>query len=331
MKRERIGLIMALVGALCTFSCSESESESRDAGLDSHVSSDADADGDVDADSGADADTDSDTDTDNDADADADASCLQPEPVRDCDGGWCTIAAGCFQMGCVPQDTDCMYAWEIPRHAVNVLAFEMMQTEVTNEMYAAFLNDHGNDCGGYECVGNAVQLSESGGVWNVDPGYELYPVSDVTWYGAKAFCELFEKNVRLPSEAEWEYAARAGTKTIYSCGDDKSCLDDIAWYGDNSDGHSHPVAEKEANDFGLYDMLGNVWEWNQDCWHPDYTGAPDDGSAWEDDNCYHSSHIMRGGSWYSDNIQGLVDWRASVRGHMRPDKNVSYVGFRCVR
>ena len=95
-------------------------------------------------------------------------------------------------MGCVgdPPDSNCNDN-EKPRHNVNVPAFDMMQTEVTNEMYAAFLNDHGNVCDGEECVdadNPDLQLSESGGVWSVDTGKELYPIMEVTWYGAKAFC-----------------------------------------------------------------------------------------------------------------------------------------------
>ena len=100
---------------------------------------------------------------------------------------------------------------------------------------------------------------------------------------------------RLPSEAEWEYAARAGTQTVYSFGSDANQLGQYAWYADNNyDNWFRPVGGKQPNAFGLYDMHGNVEEWVQDCGILNYTGAPTDGSAWVTGNC--ASRIMRGGN-----------------------------------
>ncbi len=99
----------------------------------------------------------------------------------------------------------------------------------------------------------------------------------------------------MPTEAEWEYAARAGTQTRYSFGDDERKLGEYAWYYENSGDRAQPVGTRQPNPWGLYDMHGNVWEWVQDCWHENYSGAPTDGSAWEADNC--QQRVLRGGSF----------------------------------
>jgi formylglycine-generating enzyme required for sulfatase activity len=124
------------------------------------------------------------------------------------------------------------------------------------------------------------------------------PVGNVSWSDAQQFIgKLNEMNdgfvYRLPSEAEWEYACRAGTT-----GDDVGNLASMAWYNDNSGGQAHPVGQKRANAFGLYDMHGNVWEWCVDTWHKDYNGAPADGSAWTTGGDI-NLRALRGGSWLS--------------------------------
>ena len=238
---------------------------------------------------------------------------------------WVSIPGGSFEMGCSPNDDQCDDDEE-PRHSVNVPGFKMTKYEVTNAQYAAFLNDRGNNnCSDYPCVDaedEDLRLSESGGSWSATGGYENHPVVEVKWYGAKAFCEA--TGGRLPSEAEWEYAARAGTTTKYYCGDDYSCLDDIAcWYKSDT----CPVGQYDPNDFGLYDMLGGVWEWVEDCYHGDYDGAPSDGSVWQDEQCS-SFRVLRGGSW-----SGSLDWvlRSSYRFNYIPDHTYGSHGFRCSR
>jgi len=219
----------------------------------------------------------------------------------DVDGNltWVPIPAGTYQMGCVPQDTNC-YDIEKPRHDVTVSAFEMTATEITQNQYFTVTGErpsYFSTCGG-DC-----------------------PVEQVDWNEAEAFCEAM--GGRLPSEAEWEYAARAETTTIYYYGDDSICLYDISWGGHNSGDTTHVVGRKTANAFGLYDMLGNVWEWNADCWHGDFNGAPSTGDVWAEGDC--SYRVVRGGSWDD------FDLRSSSRYWVFPSSRYYASGFRCVR
>lgn len=125
------------------------------------------------------------------------------------------------------------------------------------------------------------------------------PVEMVNFDDVQIFIEKLNartgQNYRLPSEAEWEYAARAGSNTAYSFGGDTGQLGQYAWFEGNSGGETHPVGQLKPNGFGLYDMHGNVWEWTGDCWHDDYNGAPPDGSAWMAGDC--QKHVLRGGAW----------------------------------
>ncbi len=148
-----------------------------------------------------------------------------------------------------------------------------------------------------------------------------YPVENVRWLEARAFLRKLNtasgKSFRLPSEAEWEYAARSGANS----GD---AIDDSAWYLANSDNSTHPVGQKKANALGLYDMRGNVWEWVQDCWNEDMHAAPTDGSAWLQGQC--GQRVLRGGSWYDD--QSMLSNKARVYNASDSADNNS--GFRIV-
>ena len=139
------------------------------------------------------------------------------------------------------------------------------------------------------------------------------PVERVSWNDAQEFCrkasEVTGKQVRLPSEIEWEYAARAGTTTTYFFGNDAQDLDKYAWYDKNSNQQTHPVGTKEPNPWGLYDMLGNVWEWCADNWHDQL-----------EDN------VARGGSWYYDSRY----CRYASRNPYARDARNYHLGFRVV-
>ena len=132
--------------------------------------------------------------------------------------------------------------------------------------------------------------------------------------------------LRLPSEAEWEYACRAGSRTRYYTGDTEDDLRRAGWYAENSDSKLHPVGEKEPNAFGLYDMHGNVWEWVEDDWHDNYDTAPNDGRAWIDEP-RGAARVVRGGGW----INVALSCRASYRADDAPGARGSALGFRLAR
>ncbi|WP_410508705.1 formylglycine-generating enzyme family protein [Methanosarcina hadiensis] len=156
------------------------------------------------------------------------------------------------------------------------------------------------------------------------------PVEMVSWEEIQEFIHKLNAmentdKYRLPSEAEWEYACRAGTQSRHFFGDDELKLGDYAWYVMNAGRKTHPVAGKKPNPWGLYDMHGNVWELVQDSWHAGYNGSPSDGSAWEGGNS--SNRVSRGGSWYCDS-----DFcRSAARFSREPDKRLANLGFRLVK
>ena len=156
------------------------------------------------------------------------------------------------------------------------------------------------------------------------------PVEQVPWNDVQEFIKkLNEKEgtdkYRLPSEAEWEYACRAGTTTRYSFGDDESKLGDYAWYRNNSGDNTHPVGQKKPNPWGLYDLHGNVWEWVQDRWDYSYDGTPTDGSARESGDG--ALRVIRGGGWYDY----ARICRSANRDHDDPRARGNCLGFRVLQ
>lgn len=156
------------------------------------------------------------------------------------------------------------------------------------------------------------------------------PVEQVSWYDAVKFCEKLSQQigekVRLPSETEWEYACRAGTRTEYYFGDNANDFKDYGWYSKNSGSKPHPVGEKRPNGWGLYDMHGNVREWCGDNWIRDVKQLPKDGRAFIDKNDNRFFHSLRGGSWY--NIDIIC--RSATRGRNHAVGRYDAVGFRVV-
>jgi len=185
---------------------------------------------------------------------------------------------------------------ERPVHEVELDSFAIGRYSVTFAEYDAFC----------EATGRKKPNDQG---W----GKERRPVINVSWQDAAAYCKWLSKETgqayRLPTEAEWEYACRAGTETMWCFGDDEERLGDYAWYDKNSGGGTHPVGEKKANAWGLYDMHGNVWEWCQD-----------EVNSGED-------RVLRGGSWFYE----ARNCRSAYRSRGRPGSRDGGLGFRCVR
>ena len=248
------------------------------------------------------------------------------------------VKGGSFTMGCTAEQGEDCDDDEKPAHQVRVADFEIGVTEVTNEQYAAFLNEKGNQKeggvewinleGSYQTEKCRIQ-SSNGRVFTVESGYEKHPVIYVSWYGVKAYCAWLSTKgsgkFRLPTEAEWEFAARGGNKTKGTKYAGSNNLDEVGWYTENTKGTgTRQVAGKIANELGLFDMSGNVWEWCEDDWHDNYEKAPDDGRAWVDSGGRGSSRVLRGGSW----IYGARNCRVSIRGIDSPGGRGNLVGFR---
>jgi len=212
------------------------------------------------------------------------------------------IPAGSFRMGYEKDEGD-----HRPVHEVKIpKPFYMGKYEVTQEQWQAFMGSN---------------PSEFKGPKN--------PVDAVTWNDCQAFLKKLNDRVgrgkfTLPSEAEWEYACRAGSDTEYFFGDDEKLLGEYAWYEHNSGERTHPVGEKKPNAWGLHDMHGNVCEWCEDVWQGSYQGAPSDGSAWVKEAG--GMRVRRGGAWnFSPG-----PCRSHVRSGNTPGSDTNRPGLRVV-
>ena len=217
------------------------------------------------------------------------------------------ISAGDFLMG-APEDEKYSDKEERPVHQVTIgNDFYIGVYEVTQDQWEEVMGENPSSFTG--------------------DGY--LPVEKVSWAQVNEFIDALNdmegtESYRLPTEAEWEYAARAGTDTAFSFGDDTSMMPDYGWFDDNSEDKTRPVGMKEANPWGLYDVHGNVAEWVQDEYHSNYNKAPTDGSEWTNGV---DRRVIRGGSW--DNAE--VNCRSAARESIGEGSRMNYIGFRLVK
>jgi len=270
------------------------------------------------------------------------------DTFKDCDAcpEMVVIPAGSFMMGDLDGGGEDN---EKPVHGVTIpQPIAVGVYEVTRGEFARFVSetdhDAGAECWIYDGSDWATGIGQS---WR-DPKFrqtDRDPVVCINWKDAQAYVSWLSRatgnSYRLLSEAEWEYAARAGTRTRYWYGDDNDASQ-LCSYGNGAgretgfswkndacgDGHAHtaPVGTFRANKFGLHDMHGNVWEWAEDCWHENYAGAPMDGRAWTSGGVC-GRRVLRGGSW------GLDPWdlRAANRDGYDDEDRDADVGFRVAR
>jgi formylglycine-generating enzyme required for sulfatase activity len=235
------------------------------------------------------------------------------------------VPAGWFQMGSEAEDQ----IDESP-HKVYVSSFFMDLYEVTQAEYERIMGKNPSRWKGSDNPVEQIRLADAARYCNARSRLEgLQPTYDEqTWQ-----CDFEADGYRLPTEAEWEYAARAGTTTAYSFGNDRSKLGRYAWFKWNSTRGPAPVGKKEPNPWGLYDMYGNVWEWCNDFYQEDYYQESSDRDPRGPETG--ENRVVRGGCWNSKPDM----CRSSYRNYENPGftdacfaKEVSgFVGFRCVR
>jgi len=219
---------------------------------------------------------------------------------------------------------------ENPSKRIKINSFFIGKYEVSNIEFVDFLNTKGNQ---YE--GNSIWINTDGN-WNdlkcriyvkdsifkVEVGFENYPVNFVNWYAANAYCKW--KGGRLPTEAEWEYAAKGGKIGKKYKSNKGFSVDDFAWHKLNSESKWHQSGTKKPNDTGLYDILGNLWEWCNDYYKEDYYNfRPKNNPTGPTSGDY---RVVRGGSW----TNGPEMISTSNRNALNPNSNKINLGFRIV-
>ena len=214
------------------------------------------------------------------------------------------VEGGTFQMGATSEQGSDAYNNENPVHNVTLSDYYIGETEVTQKLWFVVM---GTNPSGYT-------------------GQPLRPVENVSWNDCQEFItklnELTGKNFRLPTEAEWEYAARGGSKSNGCKYSGSNTLGNVAWYKDNSGSRTHGVKTKSANELGIYDMSGNVWEWCQD-WYGSYSSESQTDPTGPSSGSY---RVVRGGSWYDS----AEDCRVSTRNHSAHNSTPSDLGLRLV-
>lgn len=238
--------------------------------------------------------------------------------------GMMYVEGGMFNMGSSKGKGD-----ESPEHKVLLSSFYMSRFEVTNEQFATFLNSYGSNYvkkGAYAGQDMVFEdewgLKKDGGKWVPQPGKETYPAVYVTWYGANEYCKFY--NYRLPTEAEWEFAARGGTRSKnfkYSGSNDP---DNVAWFYENANS-TNPVGQKNPNELGIFDLTGNVWEWCAD-WHDRsyYSVSPGKNPKGPGNG---TVKVLRGGSFFEMSSK----LRTTYRDFSYPVIGDFKYGFRCVK
>jgi len=242
------------------------------------------------------------------------------------------ILAGEFQMD---DSFDEGIPYARPVHTVYLDAFYIDRYEVTNSQYAAFLNSYGKniDDSGHKLMGidtRGCLIEQVGGIYKARSGYEDHPAIMLSWYGANAYAEFY--GVRLPTEVEWEKAARGGLVGKRYPGGNGITHNDAnysgtggkdIWSGEDVWDRTSPVGSFAPNDYGLYDMAGNMWEWCAD-WYDDryYSSSPKNNPTGPSNGV---SRVLRGGSWHSE----ANDLRCARRFSIIPKPTYDFVGFRC--
>ncbi len=250
-------------------------------------------------------------------------------------------------MGSPPSESG-RFDTEGPQHKVAIKAFALGKYDITSEQFLTFLRDTGYQpapCNPLLDMGwRSPGRGKASAPYDADAPH--WPAVCLDWRDAKRYIEWLNAEVRkerpgtaratgpyrLPSEAEWEYAARAGTTTARWWGDGIG-VNKANCNGCGSEWDKRLFADVDAfapNGFGLYGMLGNAWQWTEDCWHQTYDGAPDDGSPWTDPDC--RKHVIRGGSWI--NLPVFVRSAARSGGGASGDGEYDYstlTGFRVAR
>ena len=234
------------------------------------------------------------------------------------------VEGGTFKMGAQSKDPNKpnydkdAFDDEFPVHDVTLDSFYMAEFVVTEDLWEAVMNKNAKESGGF-----LNRLFGSNKTPKVG-----YPKTNISWYDCQEFVkrlnELTGKTFRLPTEAEWEYAARGGNKSKGYKYSGSNTIGDVAWYTSNSSAMTHPVGTKSPNELGLYDMTGNVWEWCSD-WYGEeyYSSSPSNNPTGPTSG---SIRVCRGGSWGND----AQSCRVSYRNYGSPDSRYSDLGFRLV-